>query len=64
MGIIEYFRDWMANNEEREKFHKSWIIGKIGNFKWPDEQDKYHADIAYEIFKLTQRIEELEKQIK
>jgi hypothetical protein len=54
----------MANNEEREKFHKSWIIGKIGNFKWPDEQDKYHADIAYEIFKLTQRIEELEKQIK
>ena len=64
MGIIEYFRDWMSNNEEKEKFRKSWIYGKLDEFKWPDNQDRYHADIAYEIYKLSQRIEELEKQIK
>jgi len=64
MGIIEYFRDWMSNNEEKEKFRKSWITGKIGDFGWNDKVDTYHADMAYEIYKLTQRIEELEKSIK
>lgn len=64
MGIIEYFKDWMANNEEKSKFKKAWINDKIADFRWEDKVDSYHAEIAYEIYQLAKKIEELEQKIK
>jgi hypothetical protein len=64
MRIVEFFRDWIANNEEKIKFREAWIKEKVGRFGWDDKVDAYHSDIAYEIYQLTKRIEELEQKIK
>lgn len=64
MGILEYFRDWMSNNEEKKKFKEAWIAGKLNSLNWSPEAKEYHVEMAYETYLLTQRIEELEKSIK
>lgn len=64
MRIVEFFKDWMANNEEKKKFREAWIKEKVGNFGWNNDVDTYHADVAYEMYQLTKRIEELEQKIK
>lgn len=64
MNVIQFFKDWLDNNEEKQKFRNAWINEKIGKFGWADGVDKYHADVAYEMYKLSKKVEELELKIK
>jgi hypothetical protein len=64
MNIVNYFLDWIESNKERDDFRKAWINGKIGDFHWDHKIDIYHADIAYEIYKLSRRVEALETAVK
>lgn len=64
MRIVEFFKDWLASNEEKKKFREAWINEKLSNFGWKDDVDAYHADLAYEMYQLTKRVDELEQKIK
>jgi len=64
MSIVDYFRDWMANNEERKKFREAWVDKHGKELGASNSCTQYHEQIAYEIYKLTKRVEELEKNIR
>ncbi len=64
MFIIEYFRDWIANNEERKKFKEAWHDKFDKELGSNNSCKPYHEQVAFEIYRLTKRIEDLEKQIK
>lgn len=64
MRIVEFFKEWLANNEEKKKFREVWINEKLSTFGWSDKVDAYHADLAYEMYQLTKRVDELEQKMK
>ena len=64
MRIVEFFKDWLASNEEKKKFREAWINEKLSTFGWDNRVDEYHADLAYEMYQLTKRVDELEQKIK
>ena len=64
MSIVDYFRDWMANNEERKNFKEAWTDKHSKELGPTNGCIPYHEQIAYEIYKLTKRVEELENNIK
>ncbi len=62
MMIIDFFKDWLLNNEEKSKFKQAWIKEKLCGFS--DATQGYHSDMAYEIYRMSKKIEELEQKIK
>lgn len=63
MGLIAFFKEWLINNEERRKFKEAWQDHYGKDMGTGNTCSPYHEKVAYEIYRLTQRVEELEKKI-
>lgn len=61
MGFLEFFREWRKNNQERKQFKEAWNEEYAENLGSNNNCSPYHEKVAYEIFKLTERVEYLEK---
>ncbi len=64
MSFVQFFKDWVANNGEKKKFKESWMEQYGNEMGSSNSCRPYHEMVAYEIFKLTQRVEQLENQLK
>lgn len=64
MNFLEFFRSWISNNKERAAFKDAWMDQYGNEMGGGNSCRPYHEKVAYEIFSLTKRVEDLEKKNK
>ena len=63
MNIVQYFLDWKKEREEKVLFMEMWMEEYGELIGTNNTCQSYHQRVAYELFKLTKRIEELESKV-
>ena len=63
MNIVEYYKNWKKEREEKKLFIEMWMEA-YGEEIGPNNVCRsYHQNVAYQIYKLSKRIEELEEKL-
>ena len=61
MKILQTFKNWQSEIEERRQFREYWIDKNKRAFSGLSaEFDEYNSDVAFELAKLQNRVEALE----